>query len=204
MKGTKIIVFDLYNTLIEIKKPSKFFITLYKASKKGFNLSITSYLHLVMTKDIEELKQTLPTDFKKLYIQKEGLLNNELNSVFVYDDVVEVLSFLKQHFKLFLISNLASPYKKPFFEANLECFFENILFSCDVGIIKPNPFIFKEIETITKVKPNEILMIGDSYNSDIKGAKNMGWSHLMINRKNQSNNFDIRSLREIKDLIYKK
>ncbi len=78
MKTTKIIVFDLYNTLVEIKKPSKFFLRLFKEAKTGFNLDISSYLNLVMTKDIEELKQILPPDFDELYTKNKNLLNSEL------------------------------------------------------------------------------------------------------------------------------
>ena len=202
MKKTKIIVFDLYNTLVEIKKPSKFFLTLFKASKTSFNLDISSYLNLVMTKGVEELKQILPSDFKELYAKNETLLKKELESVIVYDEVFQVLSNLQKHFRLFLISNLASPYKKPVFDTDLHLFFEQMIFSCDVGILKPNISIFKKVETITKAKPNEILMIGDSFKSDIKGAENREWNYLQINRvKKSSKKYSIRDLREVYDVF---
>lgn len=203
MKTTKIIVFDLYNTLVEIKKPSKFFLRLFKAAKTGFNLDVSSYLNLVMTKDIEELKQVLPPDFEELYTKNKNLLNSELQSIVVYDEVVKTLSHLKQNHQLFLISNLASPYKQPVFDKELHLFFERMIFSCDFGILKPNNSIFKEVENSTKVKPNEILMVGDSYTSDIKGAENMGWNYLRINRKKKNSRiYDIQNLREIEKNLF--
>ncbi len=74
-----------------------------------------------------------------------------------------------------------------------------MIFSCDFGMLKPNNSIFKEVENSTKAKPNEILMVGDSYTSDIKGAENMGWNYLRINRKKKNSRvYDIQDLREIK------
>ncbi len=202
MNKIKTIVFDLYNTLIEIKKSNHFFLKLFKTSQDGFGMGSSSYLQLVMKNDVEELKSILPSEFSSLYNERISDLTKELDSIIVYPEVLDVLRDLKQDFRIFLISNLASPYKKPVFSNNLDQYFEKMIFSCDYRFLKPDNEIFKEIEKITEDKPNEILMIGDSLKSDIIGAKNMGWNYLKINRNAPiSKDYEIKDLNEIKKQI---
>ncbi|CAL2083228.1 conserved protein of unknown function [Tenacibaculum sp. 190524A02b] len=202
MDNIKTVVFDLYNTLVEIKKTNRFFVKLFKTSQDGFGMNLSSYLQLIMKKDIEQLKNILPNEFSRLYDERLNDLMEELDSIVVYTEVIDVLQSLKDDFRIFMISNLASPYRKPVFSNNLDQYFEEMIFSCDVGFLKPNKEIFKEIEKITGNKPNEILMIGDSFKSDIIGAKNMGWNYLKINRNNiVLKDYEIKSLTEIRKYI---
>ena len=77
-----------------------------------------------------------------------------------------------------------------------------MIFSCDYGILKPNQEIFKEVERLTKNKANEILMVGDSFKSDIVGTHTMGWNYLKINRYVPlSKEYEIKDLSEIKTHI---
>ncbi|CAL2102279.1 putative Glyceraldehyde 3-phosphate phosphatase [Tenacibaculum sp. 190130A14a] len=198
MKNVKTIVFDLYNTLIKIKEPKHFFVKLYRKSKNGFNLDISSYMKLVMTKSLVELEEMLPSEFKKLFKENKNDLEKELNSVVVFKEVYNILSRLEKCYNLFLISNLAEPYKEPFFDKKLDQYFEKVIFSCDYGSIKPEEKIFKEIEEITGNQPNEIMMIGDSLKSDIEIPKRLGWHFFRIERKEiGKDGDDVLDLKEI-------
>lgn len=136
MNNIKTIVFDLYNTLIEIKQSDNFFLKLFKNSQSGFGMDVSAYRQCVMKRKIDELKNILPPEFSTLYNKNLPKLKQELNSVIVYKEVHEVLENLKKDYKIFLISNLASPYKEPFFSNNLDKYFEKIIFSCDFGFFK--------------------------------------------------------------------
>lgn len=202
MNNIKTIVFDLYNTLIEIKESNHFFLKLFKLSYNGFNMSLPVYLNLVMTKDFKDLINILPSEFEELFDKNRIILETELNSIVVYKETYNTLESLKKDFRLFLISNLASPYKSPVFEKNLEQYFEGIIFSCDYGFLKPNQEIFREVERLTKNEASEILMVGDSFKSDIRGAQNMAWNYLKINRNGRlSKDYEIKDLNEIKKHI---
>nr|WP_317170557.1 HAD family hydrolase [Flammeovirga aprica] len=141
-------------------------------------------------------------EFSNLYDEKHNDLINELESVIIYSEVLNVLQDLKQNFRIFLISNLASPYKKSVFDNNLDHYFEKMIFSCDYGCLKPENDIFKEVEKITKNEPSEILMIGDSFKSDIIGARKMKWNYLKINRNTPiTKGYEIKDLSEIRKHI---
>ncbi len=202
MKPIKTIVFDLYNTLIEIQEPGHFFLKLYKASQNGFNIDVSSYLKMIMTNDLTDIENRLPKEFSELYKRNLPELEEELDSVVVYDEVTSVLTDLKKDYRIFLISNLASPYQQPVFDKNLDIYFEKMIFSCDYGFLKPDQEIFKEVEQLTSHKPNEILMVGDSFTSDIKGAQQMGWSYLKVNRYAPiTEDYEISNLHGIKQRI---
>ncbi|WP_106792736.1 HAD family hydrolase [Aquimarina sp. Aq78] len=202
MNNIKTIVFDLYNTLIEIKESNHFFLKLFKTSQNGFDMDVSAYLQLMMKNDLNQLRDILPPEFSTLYDKKLPELERELNSIVIYEEVFNVLKDLKKDFRIFLISNLASPYKEPVFYNNLDQYFEKMVFSCDHGFLKPDKEIFEEIEKLTSHKPNEILMVGDSFKSDIVGAKNMEWNYLRINRYTPiSKEYEIKNLNEIKKHI---
>lgn len=50
-----------------------------------------------------------------------------------------------------------------------------VVISEDVGVMKPNPAIFKHATERAGVQSEEILYIGDSLHSDVIGGRNAGW-----------------------------
>lgn len=182
MNKKHVLVFDLYNTLVYIHKPKHSFVKIYKASTNGFNRSLSGYLKLIMTHDLDEVFTILPREFQELYRLYEEDLNTELESVKPFSDVEKVLKELGETYTLCLLSNLASPYKSPVYTLGLDVYFNHLVFSCDCGFIKPDINLFNTLEKQLEVDKNQILMIGDSYQSDILGAQQAGWSSVQLSR----------------------
>ena len=67
------------------------------------------YIHLTMKKETNELFQILPPDFKHLFEKNTSILNNELESIKPYSETIKILEELSSNFKIYLISNLATP-----------------------------------------------------------------------------------------------
>jgi putative hydrolase of the HAD superfamily len=59
-------------------------------------------------------------------------------------------------------------------------YFDLMLFSDEVGIRKPNPKMFQIATQRLKVKPYEIVHIGDNLKSDVWGAKNAGFKAIYL------------------------
>ena len=55
--------------------------------------------------------------------------------------------------------------------------------SGDVGIVKPDIRIFREFEKKTGLSPDQLWMVGDSWESDISGALEAGWHAVWLNRR---------------------
>lgn len=87
----------------------------------------------------------------------------------------KIIEKLKQKgFRLGLLSNNAKEWVE-YCEINYKYhkLFDAVLYSCEVGISKPNKDIFKLILKKLKVKPQETLYI-DDYIKNINSAKKLG------------------------------
>ncbi|MBA2937133.1 HAD family hydrolase [Paenibacillus sp. CGMCC 1.16610] len=60
-----------------------------------------------------------------------------------------------------------------------------VLTSEDVKSYKPNPELFQEALQRFDLNPNEVIHIGDSFLSDVNGAKNLGITAIWLNRLNK-------------------
>lgn len=173
---TKGIIFDLYGTLLETKVKTKPYLKLFRSlglTKEEISL----WSHKVQTENFtsfEELKELIKPGSTIYTGQLDYEVREEIQNTFVYSDTILTLKRLKPHYRLFLLSNIATPYKECFFNEGLDEYFEKVFFSCDIGFRKPESGAYQTILDYSRLKPNQLLMIGDSKVSDYEGAMNCG------------------------------
>lgn len=155
---------------------------------------------------------------KKLGLQNKKIaeiINQDISNHFftnyrihrMYDDAKRILPFLKkQKVKLALATNGYKSTKKIIEYFKLDQYFDYVAISCEVGISKPNPELYHHISSKLSLEPKEILCIGDSYPTDIVGAKKAGCGSAIIDRKNNESKkkYDciyLNNLMQIKNLI---
>jgi putative hydrolase of the HAD superfamily len=101
----------------------------------------------------------------------------------VFAESEQVLHDLKKKFRLALITNGAPDIQGTKIDgSNLASFFETIIISGDHGFGKPDLRIFQLALERLGVAPHEAVMIGDSLNRDIAGARDAGIRTIWINR----------------------
>ena len=61
-----------------------------------------------------------------------------------------------------------------------------VLFSCDIGLKKPDPKIYQKIADALDINPSQILMVGDNIRADVNGPKSTGMNAIHLNRKKTS------------------
>ncbi len=176
------VIFDLYGTLLEAVKDEHLFLKLARRSP----IPVRQALQTAMTTDnptLESYAQRVNVVELDNIKELERSLTGSVNLVKPYDDAFETLELLKSlGIKIGLISNLATPYKKPFFDCGLDKYIDTAIFSCDFGVMKPDPGIYLHIAEALDVNVNEMLMIGDHYRSDVVGATNVGMKAIQIVR----------------------
>lgn len=89
-------------------------------------------------------------------------------------DTRTVLSALYPQYPMALVSNFYGNMHTVLKEFQLDQFFPHIIESADVGIRKPDPAIFKAGVDALGLKPEEVVMVGDSMENDILPAKEIG------------------------------
>ncbi|MFB6216708.1 MAG: HAD family hydrolase, partial [Candidatus Aenigmatarchaeota archaeon] len=68
---------------------------------------------------------------------------------------------------------------------------------------KPDPVIFEKIVEEVGVKRENVVMIGDSFQDDVKAAKDFGMDAILVDRENDRVSYPDRvsSLTELKELL---
>ena len=123
----------------------------------------------------------------KLSVSKEELENEmfTVGSTFttLEENVFEVLEYLKQKYKLGIITNgLHILQNSKIIASGLAKYFDDIIISGDVNIHKPDKEIFLMSCNNLGVKPDETVFIGDKLEYDINGAVNAGLKAILYNK----------------------
>jgi putative hydrolase of the HAD superfamily len=69
-------------------------------------------------------------------------------------------------------------------------FFDAAVFSCDVGIRKPNPKIYLEACRRLGVKPEECFFVGDGGSRELSGASQLGMRAVLLAAREEQNHSD--------------
>ncbi|WNJ17387.1 HAD family hydrolase [Pontibacter sp. G13] len=194
----KAILFDMYGTLARIESPTSAYRNLYHSLTQG-KISIRDFRQRVMTQsgpDIREWLEELGVDHCALRTWEMTILS-ELKSITLYEDVEESLTQLSGMFPLYLLSNVAAPFVSPFYQLGLDRWIKQAFFSCEMGLRKPAPAAFEHVLNTLELEPDDVLMVGDSFISDVKGAQVAGMKGLWLNRGGTLNDRGIQTLNQL-------
>ncbi|HCS86921.1 MAG TPA: noncanonical pyrimidine nucleotidase, YjjG family [Bacteroidales bacterium] len=120
----------------------------------------------------------------------------------------EVIPYLAARYPLTIISNgfVEVQYQK-IDRSGLRPYFRHIILSEEVGIQKPQPEIYEKALTLNAIQACEAVMIGDSFSSDIVGAKTAGIDQIWVKSENtpllpnQSATWIVKDLSGVKELL---
>lgn len=86
--------------------------------------------------------------------------------------------------------------------SGLDKIFDAVFISEDVGYEKPNPKYFEHVFKVMNIKnKKEVLLIGDSLTSDMKGGENVSIDTCWFNPSHSKNSYNIKVKYEIDSLI---
>jgi putative hydrolase of the HAD superfamily len=126
----------------------------------------------------------------KAYVLAEQLSYEFLALTTAYfsllDGAEELIRYLAQKYPLTIITNgfVEVQYEK-FEKSGMKDLFAHIVLSEEVGCQKPNPGIFEEALHLNGLRADEVVMIGDSWNSDIYGAQRVGIDQIWFRKSDE-------------------
>jgi putative hydrolase of the HAD superfamily len=100
------------------------------------------------------------------------------NTVTLYRDVLPALELLSSRYRLYSLTNGNADLKS----IGLARFFAGSFAAREVGVLKPDPAVFRHVLSHTRLDPDQVLHIGDDPIADVQGARNVGMHSLWINR----------------------
>jgi len=216
----KVILFDLYGTLVDIDTKEDIeafnkaalwlslsgiriegfeFMERYQRTSREFHKEASAGV-LNPEIDVAEvfraiLKDKISQSRLNEMIPQLGLVFRAVTTRYIrtYPWVHSVLDRLKKlGYKLGLLSNAQRAFTQAEIEMlGIQNFFDIIVFSSDVGAQKPDRFIFEHILKRLSISPEEVVFVGNDLKADISGAKALGMSTVLLKSNIASHPFDI-------------
>lgn len=123
------------------------------------------------------------------------------------DGTIEILEYLKEkEYPMYLITNgFEETQWIKLKTSGLEGYFEDMITSDRAKALKPYPEIYELTLKLAGVNIKDVIMIGDSWKTDILGAMNIGMDQIFFNPEEQtvdgSATFTIKHLLELKEIL---
>ncbi|AIE83448.1 HAD family hydrolase [Fimbriimonas ginsengisoli] len=101
----------------------------------------------------------------------------------LFSDALLVLDTLKWRYPLGLITNgPADLQRQEIATLGIESYFQNIYIEGEMGVGKPKRTVFDRAAAAVDCKPEELLMVGNSFGHDVAPALEYGWHAVWIRR----------------------
>lgn len=109
------------------------------------------------------------------------------------EKAIPVLEDISKRYPLVLVSNFYGNIETVLQDFGLKKFFPEIIESAVVGVRKPDPEIFNLGVKKLGLKPEEVLVVGDSYKKDILPAEKLGCKTIWIKGKGWTEEEDLQT-----------
>ncbi|MFH0869907.1 MAG: HAD family hydrolase [archaeon] len=207
------IVFDFWGTLVENGiypspvQQTKFILRM----RMPFKDFVARFEKSMMVKPYTDLNEAFKAACDEFRITPDQYLMERLVGMWNKNDLlgkpfldtIETLDYLKsKKIKIGLIANTTPSITRVIEKYNLEKYFTANAFSYEEGLLKSDAEMYHRMVEKMKLKPEEVVVIGDSVPSDVIGARNAGLKSILLDRRN-NREFQpkIINLRELMSLI---
>lgn len=127
----------------------------------------------------------------------EFLPNNNI----LFEGTYEILDYLHPNYEMHIITNGFNEVQfKKLENSGLSKYFDKIITSEEAGVKKPNPHIFQFALNKANAVSNESIMIGDNWEADIMGAKNVGFDVIFCNFNKEPVSESIKSVSNLSQI----
>ncbi|MBQ0819903.1 HAD family hydrolase [Microvirga sp. HBU67558] len=177
MTKIRAVCFDAFGTLVEIidrRRP-------FQAVLQGGVQTITAEEVLTRPLSLREVAARVSHELGEGGLAAlEADLQAECASVRLRPEIAEIWQTLRERgLRVGICSNLALPYGAPLLSA-LPDTPDAVILSYEVGLVKPDPAIFRLVCDRLGLQPAEILFVGDTPSADIDGPRAIGMPAMLI------------------------
>ena len=209
----KAIIFDFWGTLVE----NGIFPSPVKQARYILRLNMTfkdfiiRFEKALMTKPYNDLNEAFTAVCDEFELEPRPFVIEKLVGMWnkneflgkPFLETIEVLDYLKsKKIKLGLISNTTPTILGVMEKYDLAKYFDATSYSYEEALLKTDPEMFTKLLKKMKVKPADVVMVGDSIPTDVIGSRNAGIKSILLDRMNKREfTPKIVNLRELKKLI---
>ena len=139
--------------------------------------------------------------FNDLYIQRCSSKTN------LIPHSKEILDYLSKDYILHIITNgFREAQNLKLEKSGIRPFFSEVIIADEVGMTKPDPRIFYHAIEASSADLKESIMIGDDFEADVLGAKNIGMDQIYYKpsateKEKEEATFTIEHLSDLRDIL---
>ena len=183
----KAVFFDLFFTLANLEYQSENEFTLLNISRQEWEASAENadvYRLRATGKPkterhmLESMVNGLPFSVNENQLKRLIEIRNDRyrkSLTEIHPDILSTLKQLKESgIKLCLVSNADIIDKKYWGISPLKDYFDAVIFSCDVGMVKPDKAIYQLAMERMRTTADNCYFVGDGGSNELSGAKNCG------------------------------
>lgn len=201
----KAIVFDLDDTLYDQQEPFQQALTsvwndpavsgqvltdLFEIFKH-MNDRVTKLETLTMAQVFDRLNSvldahSLPVLTNNVWLAFWESYQQKTAKISLFSEIRNLLTSLKDHYQLGVITNgETESQSNKVLQLDLDHYINrsNIIISDAVGLRKPDARIFTYFNRLLNLQANEVVYIGDNFETDMIGAKKAGWHTFWFNHR---------------------
>jgi putative hydrolase of the HAD superfamily len=220
------LLFDLYDTLAMIDAQAHFAVKAEMSSRVGappdkFLEVWKRYTPICALGDVLTLEERVARVMRDLKLSPKPELVREVASleyklqtkdVRLSENVVDSLEYFRASgIKLGLVTNAPSYMRGVPQILGIERFFDAVIFSYTLGVLKPDPRIYLAACSSLQVKPYECMFIGDGNDRELDGAAELGMVAVRIGGGrdaklrgvvSQTSDYFVDTVDELKEIVY--
>ncbi len=197
------LIFEKYKIQLDLNQ----FIKVYKPINfKYWNMYRNNEIDTVNLRyhRLKEVFDNLSFKADKAFIDiiSEEYINNLSDQIHLFPNTEDVLNYLAEKYRLHIITNgFEKIQHKKLKSSGIDHFFQTVTTAEGSGYKKPDKRIFDHAINKAKTDLSKSLMIGDSLEADIKGAKDFGMHTIYFGKKPNFETQNIEQLQELKSLL---
>ncbi len=181
------IVFDLWNTLVHSRQGDPFrhlrhLLTPEQAPQfPALKRDAMAVPHLNAMAFLERWRGPLALTEAQFAAMAE-VFRTSASDAECFPEVLEALAQTRRLGRTALLSNTQGFDMEFMARLGLNDLLSNRFLSAETGFLKPEPQAYRAVQTKLGLFPGQLAMVGDSWNDDMEGALNAGWTAIWVNR----------------------
>lgn len=121
---------------------------------------------------------------------------------FLIDGAIELLEELRGKAAVYLCTNgIGAVQRQRIRGTGIEPYLDGVFISEELGAEKPSPAFYDKVFESIPYRPAEVIALGDSLSSDIKGAKDYGIDSCLFGKESDIPTYTVKELKEFTEII---